>query len=127
MCKYCEEVERTDESYVQYGIKGDHYIAYRKKAEQFALWSVDDNCTSVIQFCPWCGRELELPDDEAEFSADDEIKRLEGRINYTNKMVGHLVDDVGALLDLIPHSIISSADRQGLIAGLKSLRGKFPE
>lgn len=127
MCKYCEEVERTDELYVQYGMKGDHYIAYRKRIKQFELWSADDDCSSAIQYCPWCGRKLELPDDEPEFSAEDEIKRLEGRLNYTNKMLGHLADSVGAFLDLVPYRVISSTNRQELMARLKPLKGKFPE
>lgn len=125
MCKYCEEISYKTPNGICYGGPvGQGEIWWISDKQHFHWQGYED--VLVIQYCPWCGRKLELPD-EVEFSPEDEIKRLEGRINYTNKMVGHLVDDVGTLLDLIPRSVIPSIDRQGLMAGLKSLRGKFPE
>lgn len=126
MCKYCEEISYKTPYGICYGGPVGSGEIWWINAEQHFHWQGYEDVLA-IQYYPWCGRKLKLPHDEPELSLRDEIERLEGRLNHTNKMVGHLVDDAGALLDLISRSVIPSTDRQGLMAELKSLRGKFPE
>lgn len=121
MCKYCEEI-----SY-----KTPHGICYSGPPNQGEIWWTDDRRhfhwqgyedVLIIQYCPWCGRELKLPDDEAEFSAKDEIARLEGRINHTNTLMYGLVDHLALLVECS-----NSDTRHRVLQALRDIRGEINE
>lgn len=99
MCKYCEDCKGfRPNGYREFARNGGARIIFDPEDVGFLL-QVMNGLTYGITYCPWCGRELELPDDEAEFSAEGEIKRLKGRINHTNTLVYELVDYLALLLE----------------------------
>lgn len=101
MCKYCEEKDNQDYYYISFIAKDDHYIAYDKQDKKFKLFDYYDEYCSTIQYCPWCGRKLEVLEEEEDFSAEDEITRLDGRINHTNTKIGQLLDTINFLMEML--------------------------
>lgn len=73
MCKYCERPSRVIGVYLDYPCNGHHYIQFNGDTKDFSL----ETETSAIQIfhCPWCGRELEPPQDE-EVKLEGELNRL---------------------------------------------------
>lgn len=99
MCKNCEEVRtRTNGGAVFYVRNGGAAILYDPEDVGFLL-QVTDGYTYSIDYCPWCGRELELPDDDTELSVEGEIARLDGRINHTNTLLCKLAEDLERWVD----------------------------
>lgn len=136
MCKYCENMS----DYLwDYGDGLHHYkigpaMGILEEEDMFLIYDgkwyigvydpernpfatiLDD----TISYCPWCGRKLEFSDDEVEFSAEDEIARLEGRINHTNKMLRYLVENMQAI------GLSDNNDlRRQAIRNLENLKGKI--
>lgn len=62
--KYCETIEKSIGNYVIYPSFGDHYISYNIDENVFVLWDNQDNSSSDIKYCPWCGRKLEVPEEK---------------------------------------------------------------
>lgn len=101
MCKYCEEVKtRTNTGTTFYVRYGGASIVFDAEDVGFLL-QVPDGYTYSITHCPWCGRKLELPDEEEELSAEDEIARLEERINRTNLRISNLCASLDSYLDYL--------------------------
>lgn len=122
MCKYCEEVVRTRgtknitriyETCQEYG-EESYLIRYSDGRWELSVYAgveyVDEDDDEGIErygylrnitYCPWCGRKLEVPEEEEDFSAEDEVARLEGRINYTNTKIGQLLDTIIFLMEML--------------------------
>lgn len=86
MCKYCEGVKN-----------GGARIIFDPEDVGYIL-QADEGCTYAITYCPWCGRELPLPEEETKFSPEKKIAILEERINHTNKMLEQLIMNLQDLL-----------------------------
>lgn len=78
MCKHCEEYEGYN-GYRKYVRYGGARIVFDPEDVGF-LFSAPGTYTIPISHCPWCGRKLEAPEPESEFSAEDGItvQRFEG-------------------------------------------------
>lgn len=121
MCQYCEKTATKGERFTSYEpYFTGHYLAYDLETREYQVWSLDDRFYSAISYCPWCGRKLELPEEEPEFSAEDEIARLEGRINHTNALLRRLVDSTAKLTT----HIYDEAARGQIYVELKDIKGK---
>lgn len=122
MCRYCEEVNtRCAGGAIFYVRNGGANILYDPEDVGFLL-RVSDGFTYAITHCPWCGRKLELPEEEPEFSAEDEIARLEGRINHTNTLLCKLAEDLGRWVDRDRYNIDMKAK---VLEDVKDIRGKL--
>lgn len=106
MCKYCEAIKCKNNRYIEYASKDQCNIVDFFNIDEFRIrYSYKDgegyDCmVSVpITHCPWCGRKLGLLDNEPELSPEDEIARLEERINYTNILLKRLVETVWLWVD----------------------------
>lgn len=72
MCKYCEEIDSKDDN-------------------EFELWNSDDCHYSLIQYCPWCGRKLEVPEEKPEVAiTKDDFDLLLRKYDKLQKDVGNL-------------------------------------
>lgn len=122
MCRYCEEVNtRCAGGAIFYVRNGGANILYDPEDVGFLL-RVSDGFTYAITHCPWCGRKLELPEEEPEFSAEHEIARLEGRINHTNTLMYGLVDHLALLLECS-----NGNTRHRVLQALRDIRGEINE
>lgn len=120
MCKYCEEIEFEARSgLIKFARNGGANIRFDPEDVGFLL-EVASGLTYAVEYCPWCGRKLELPEDEPDFSAEDEIARLDGRINHTNKMLRQLLDNVQAVASSNNYDL-----RTQVIRNLENMKGKI--
>lgn len=60
MCRYCEEKVNESSDWSSFKGNNGHYIAFSHNKKEFNLCDMDDFFCSVIQYCPWCGRKLEV-------------------------------------------------------------------
>lgn len=120
MCKYCEDCKGySPNGYREFTSNGVAKIIFDPEDVGFRL-QVPDGRTYSITHCPWCGRELELQDDEAGSSAEDEIAKLERRIEHTDNMLRQLLDNVQAVAGSNNYDL-----RTQVIRNLESMKGKI--
>lgn len=93
MCKYCGKARGwRPEGHYELAPYGGMQIIFDPEDVGWLL-KVSNGMTYSIEYCPWCGRKLTPPAplvDTPEFSTEDEIERLDGRINYTNKQLARV-------------------------------------
>lgn len=122
MCKYCEEVTFDGRyGYKKFIQNGGVNIVYDPDDVGFLL-QIANGCTYPIGYCPWCGCKLEVADNEPEFSPEDEIKRLEGRINHTNTLLCRLAGDLERWVDRDRYNIDMKTE---VLQDIKGIRGKL--
>lgn len=99
MCKYCEEILSTYDGNLNYIPNGAYQIKENSEAHQWELTSSLENISQGIQYCPWCGRDLDLPKYQDQPSVADEIARLEGRVDTTNLIIREICRDLALHLN----------------------------
>lgn len=121
MCKYCEEVSYKTPNGICYGGPVEQGEIWWINAEQHFHWQGYEDVL-VIQFCPWCGRRLGVPGEE-DFSAEDEIARLEEEINHANLRISNLCASLDSYLDhLLSNGTASLENRNQTRQAIQHIR-----
>lgn len=131
MCKYCEEKSYdTPWGYINVSDFEHGEIAFFKKSgdnESYFTLQLRDDAVK-IDYCPWCGRKLEVPRSEVAITKDDfglllkQVEELEEKINNEHDRVTQLCTVSKAFVDRVrPNVAIVNSDKEIFRQSLRHL------